>query len=79
MSMNRHYPVCIVGGGPVGMFLSKLLSSYGIKSSVIERRSTPTNHPQAHFLNARSMEILQIHNPTVYKAMLADASPADHW
>ena len=54
-----HVPVVIVGGGPVGLTLSILLSKYGIDSQVIEKRSEPTTHPQAHFVNNRSREIFR--------------------
>ena len=37
-SIKQHYPVVIVGGGPVGMILSLLLSQYNIKHCLIEKR-----------------------------------------
>ena len=47
-------PVLIVGGGPVGMYLSLLLSRYGVPSLLVERseegaengRAGPTTHPE---------------------------------
>eukprot|EP00978_Attheya_sp_CCMP212_P041054 scaffold230670_cov49-Attheya_sp.AAC.1 len=52
--------VVIVGGGPTGLFLSMGLSRYGIRHTVLERQSAnPPSHPQAHFLNHRTMELLR--------------------
>ena len=52
-------PVLIVGAGPTGLTLSALLSRFGIDHLVCERRARPTMHPQAHFVNNRSMEIFR--------------------
>ncbi|MEM1112757.1 MAG: FAD-dependent monooxygenase [Pseudomonadota bacterium] len=59
MSASQHIPVLIVGGGPVGLMLSALLSRYGVESLLVERESSTTNHPQAHVVNNRSMELFQ--------------------
>lgn len=74
-------PVCIVGGGPTGLLLSLLLSQYNIASTLIERR-TPAqihSHPQAHYINIRSMEILKHYVPNVYQNVLKDMPPVKHW
>ena len=52
-------PVLIVGAGPTGLTLSALLSRFGIDHLVCERRARPTMHPQAHFVNNRTMEIFR--------------------
>ena len=39
-------PVVIVGAGPTGLTLSKLLSQLGVQSLVMERASKVTSHPQ---------------------------------
>jgi NADPH-dependent glutamate synthase beta subunit-like oxidoreductase len=39
-------PVIIVGAGPTGLTLSKLLSQLGVQSVVLERALTVTQHPQ---------------------------------
>ena len=51
-------PVLIVGGGPTGLVSSILLSQLGIKNMLVERRSRTSEHPKAHVVNMRSMEIL---------------------
>ena len=53
-------PVAIVGSGPVGLAASLALSRFGIRSVVLERRGTLDDHPRAHVVNARSMEILNV-------------------
>lgn len=50
-------PVSIIGAGPTGLTLSILLSQYGIPHAVLERGSALTNHPQAHLINMRTMEV----------------------
>ena len=52
-------PVVIVGGGPVGLTMSILLSRLGVDSQLVERRAAPTAHPQAHFVNTRTREIFR--------------------
>ncbi|KAJ0037565.1 hypothetical protein Pint_23669 [Pistacia integerrima] len=52
-------PVLIVGAGPVGLFLSMLLTKLGIKCSVLEKNKSFSKHPQAHFINNRSMELFR--------------------
>src|SRR2546430_124284 len=50
-------PVLIVGGGPVGLTASILLSRAGIRSLLVERHPGTALHPKARAINARSMEI----------------------
>jgi putative polyketide hydroxylase len=52
-------PVLIVGGGPVGLTLSILLSQYGVEHFLIEARSDTSRHPKARGISARSMEIFR--------------------
>ncbi|KAL8226450.1 hypothetical protein R6Q57_016282 [Mikania cordata] len=52
-------PVLIVGAGPVGLVLSVLLTKLGIKCAVLERSMAFSKHPQAHFINNRSMEVFR--------------------
>ena len=75
----KETSVCILGGGPVGLLLSSQLSAYGIKHCIVERRSTPTHHPQAHFMNARTMEILQAHVPRTFHSALNEMPSSNNW
>lgn len=49
-------PVLIVGGGPAGLALAADLTSKGVRSTVVETRTAPTEHPRATLLGSRSME-----------------------
>jgi len=51
--------VCIVGSGPVGMILSRMLSKFGVENKVLEKYPSLQNHPKAHYLSFRSCEILK--------------------
>src|SRR2546426_7413416 len=53
----KEVPVLIVGGGPVGLTASILLSREGIRSLLAERHPGTTHHPKARAINARSMEM----------------------
>jgi putative polyketide hydroxylase len=50
-------PVLIVGGGPVGLTASILLSRHGVRSLLAERHPGTAVHPKARAINARSMEM----------------------
>ncbi|KAB1209531.1 2,4-dichlorophenol 6-monooxygenase [Morella rubra] len=52
-------PVLIVGAGPVGLVLAILLTKLGVKCSVLEKANAFSKHPQAHFINNRSMEVFR--------------------
>ncbi|KAJ0411284.1 hypothetical protein ATCC90586_004200 [Pythium insidiosum] len=72
--------VLVVGGGPVGLTTAFLLEQrYGVKTRIVERQAQPTTHPQAHFLNLRTMEVLHATMPTFHERLLAQAAPCDKW
>ena len=50
-------PVLIVGGGPVGLTASILLSHHGVDSLLVERHPGTAVHPKARGINARTMEM----------------------
>ena len=54
-----HVPVLIVGGGPVGLTASFLLSRLGVPSLLVERHPGTPIHPKARGINARTMEIFR--------------------
>lgn len=50
-------PVLIVGGGPVGLTASLLLSQQGVRSHLVERHPGTAILPKARGINARTMEM----------------------
>ena len=52
-------PVLIVGGGPVGLTASILLSQFGVRSLLVERHPGTSIVPKARGINARTMEIFR--------------------
>jgi putative polyketide hydroxylase len=53
-------PVLIVGGGPVGLSASVLLSRLGVRSVLVERHPGTSIHPKARGLNVRTLELLRV-------------------
>lgn len=50
--------VLVIGGGPVGLVVSGLLSRRGVPHVVVERRRETLRAPAAHVLRRRTMEVL---------------------
>ncbi|CAM9871499.1 unnamed protein product [Phaeothamnion confervicola] len=78
-AVRHHYPVAIVGAGPSGLVLSSLLSRWGVKHVLLERREALTRHPQAHYISLRTMEILRHALPDVEASVLRACAPARDW
>ena len=72
-------PIVIVGGGPSGLMLSHLLLSYQVPFVLLEAQSPQFHHPQAHFLNTRTMEILLSEVPSIYDQVRAAMPPVEQW
>lgn len=53
------YPVVIVGGGPVGLFLGICLEQAGIRCRILEKQSAPNSHPRALGIHPPSLEIFK--------------------
>ncbi|MGL5819542.1 MAG: FAD-dependent monooxygenase [Phycicoccus sp.] len=67
--------VVIVGAGPAGLSLALCLARHDVRSVVVERRSGENEHPRAHYINTRTMELLRQWG--IADRVLADAYPAD--
>jgi len=52
-------PVCIIGCGPIGLTGALLLSRFGIKTLLLERRGTLNTHPRSRFVDTNTMELLR--------------------
>jgi 2,4-dichlorophenol 6-monooxygenase len=74
---ERDTQILIVGGGPVGMLASLLLSQQGISSLVVERRPGPQRAAAAHVLNARTFEIFRAAGLDMNAIMAASLSPEE--
>ncbi len=57
---ERDVPVLIVGGGPVGLSASLLLSRHGVPSLLVERHPGTSIHPKARGLNVRTLELFRV-------------------
>ncbi len=52
-------PFLVVGAGPTGLTLARLLANAGKPCLVVERRDGPQPNPSAHVVNARTLEIFR--------------------
>jgi putative polyketide hydroxylase/tetracenomycin A2 monooxygenase-dioxygenase len=57
--MERHVPVLVVGGGPVGLAMGVVLGRLGVPNLVVERSATTTDHPKSRGCWVRTMEIFR--------------------
>ncbi|MCZ4274671.1 FAD-dependent monooxygenase [Rhodococcoides yunnanense] len=67
--------IVIVGAGPAGTTAALLLARRGIRSILVERRSSPLFHPAAHVINARTLEIWNEYSPELAKSIAAMSPP----
>ena len=51
MDVDGHYPVVIVGAGPVGVTAATLLAQYGIRSLLLDRWAAVYPQPRAVHLD----------------------------
>ena len=59
-SGKEEKDVIIVGGGPTGVSLYAMLSSFNVRNiALVEKYSSASKHPKAHFINRRTMEIFR--------------------
>ncbi len=73
---HHDVDVVVVGAGPTGLTLALCLARRGVRAAVVERRPGPSDHPRAHYVNTRTMELFAQWG--VADAVLAHAYPSDH-
>nr|GMD87621.1 putative polyketide hydroxylase isoform X1 [Ipomoea batatas] len=72
------FPVLIIGAGPVGLALSILRTNLGVKCAVLEKSKVFSTHPQAHFINNRSMEVFRKMDGLA-EEILSSQPPVEFW
>jgi putative polyketide hydroxylase len=55
----QETPLIIVGAGPVGLSLALLMARFGTPTIILERRQSRSDHPRAHYVNTRTMELFR--------------------
>ncbi len=68
--------VLIAGAGPSGLVTALLLARWNVRSIVVERNTETIDHPKAHEINARSIEILRDAG-IAEQELAAEASPLE--
>ncbi|CAI5745986.1 unnamed protein product [Peronospora destructor] len=80
MVVTKKPRVLVVGAGPVGLATAFMLEKlYNVPIRLVERQRSPTSHPQAHFINLRTMEILYAIMPEFHDRLLTQAEPSILW
>jgi 2-polyprenyl-6-methoxyphenol hydroxylase-like FAD-dependent oxidoreductase len=59
MAPVYEVPVLIVGGGPVGLSAALLLARRGVRSLLVERHPSTTDHPEARGVHTRTVELFR--------------------
>lgn len=55
----KHYPVVVIGSGPIGLTLVNLLGVLGVRSLVVERNATTVQEPRAVSIDDESLRTMQ--------------------
>lgn len=61
MTASGHFPVIIVGAGPVGLTLAVVLKQYGVKSLILEQDPVLSGSRRAAVLHGRNRQLLNRH------------------
>ena len=71
--------VLVVGGGPVGLLTSIMLTRLGVDNIVVERRTAEQEAPAAHVVNARTFEIMRAAGVDMRRIEAACRPVTDGW
>ncbi|GMI12170.1 hypothetical protein TrVE_jg9844 [Triparma verrucosa] len=78
-STLSHIPIAIIGSGPTGLLLSSILSRYSLPHQIYTSSPSLPSHPQAHFINTRTVEILKSAFPKIYDAVKLTMPSPSGW
>jgi 3-(3-hydroxy-phenyl)propionate hydroxylase len=56
---SAHYPVAVIGSGPIGLTLANLLGKLGVRCLVVERNATTVQEPRAVSIDDESLRTMQ--------------------
>jgi 3-(3-hydroxy-phenyl)propionate hydroxylase len=56
---SAHYPVIVIGSGPIGLTLVNLLGRYGVQTLLVERNLTTVQEPRAVSIDDESLRTMQ--------------------
>jgi 3-(3-hydroxy-phenyl)propionate hydroxylase len=56
---SAHYPVVIIGSGPIGLTLANLLGRHGVRTLLVERNTTTVQEPRAVSIDDESLRTMQ--------------------
>lgn len=73
----RQTDVVVIGAGPVGLTAGLLLDQWQVDHLVVEAKKAPDDHPQAHFVSSRTMEIFR--ELGLAPAIRRAAPPLEEW
>jgi 3-(3-hydroxy-phenyl)propionate hydroxylase len=59
MQVAAHYPVAVIGSGPVGLTLVNLLGKLGVRTLLVERNATTVQEPRAVSIDDESLRTMQ--------------------
>ncbi len=54
-----HYPVIVIGSGPIGLTLANLLGVQGVRTLIVERNATTVQEPRAVSIDDESLRTMQ--------------------
>jgi 2-polyprenyl-6-methoxyphenol hydroxylase-like FAD-dependent oxidoreductase len=54
--------ICIIGGGSVGLTLGTMLRKYNLNYLIFEKEKSLSNHPKAHYISPKTVEIYKYFN-----------------
>ena len=75
VAQQEEKRVLICGGGPTGLSTALLLAKYGIPSVIFEKSHELPQHPKAHCINHRTMEVFRGMMPHGLADRVCDAMP----